>query len=113
MPGGALDGAGDQHLADIDTVALQPLRKQTDELVLRRIGEREVHEFQAGGVLVHLRSRLTERAICNENGAFLRALQVRERVLRGADQPNDGDVENAPHGGWVGGQEISRLAATV
>ena len=33
---GALDGASNRDLADINTIALQPLREQTDELCLRR-----------------------------------------------------------------------------
>ena len=50
-----LIAAGDHDLADVDAIALQPLREQANELVLRRVGEGEAHGFQAGGERVHLR----------------------------------------------------------
>src|SRR4051812_37223110 len=79
---GALHRAGDHHLADEDAVALQSLREQTDELVLRSIADREAHELRARGERVYLRVDLAERSVRHEDCAF-RLFQIRERLLDG------------------------------
>ena len=67
---GALDGANNRDVADINTVALQPLRVQTDELCLRRIGERDTHGVQADGEHIHHRTQVAQCAVGDEDGAF-------------------------------------------
>src|ERR1019366_2324506 len=109
VPGGALDGAGDLDLADVDAGSLQRRREQADELVLRGVGEREAHELRAGGKPVDLGVDLAERAVRDEDSSLFRLLQVGERLLDCGDEPYDGDVEDAPDGVGTRGQQVSRL----
>lgn len=99
-----------RDLADVDAVALEPFREETDELVLRSVRDGQAHRAVLHADRVHVRVDAAEATVRDEDCGSLGLFQVGERCLNDGDETGHRDVERASNRPGFRRQQVARAA---
>src|SRR5260221_3472800 len=92
----AFDDTRAHDCGDVAAVRLELLRKEPDELVLRRVGDAEANHAVLGEETVNVRVDEAGAAVRDEDGALL-ALEVRQEGLHRGEEADDAHLEQGAY----------------